>query len=367
MSSPGPEASLLPAREAALLPDVAADLFGKGVFVEAVQPWAPLWLRRIAYDGAGRVDAARLARSGALPCALVETEHALAPAGGGGAPLPARLYAPRLAHLRGEATPVIVYVHGGGFALGSLASHAATCAALAAETGWRVLAVTYRRAPEARWPAAALDALAAYDAVAAAPAQFGADARAPQLVLAGDSAGGQIVVEVALRLRDRARAAAGGRGGARAAPAAAPAPALLVPIYPAVNFFSERPSKARFASGYGILTRADCRAYAAGYLGETAEVRAQLADDAYLNADLQRDFSGMPPMLVVTAEFDPLHDEGVALVAAARARGAGSVEHVEAAGRLHGCVQQLMSVPSNLAFVRTLAARMVAQLAAAAK
>ena len=54
-----PEPSLLPARDAALLPDVAADLYWKGSLVEAVQPWLPLWVRRLAYDAAGRVDAAR--------------------------------------------------------------------------------------------------------------------------------------------------------------------------------------------------------------------------------------------------------------------------------------------------------------------
>ena len=349
----GGDARLLPSSEAALLPDVARDLRWLGWLVETLQPWLPLWVRRWGYDAAGRADAARVLARLAQPL----TETALTLPGAAGAPQPARLYTPT--RRAGEPTPLVVYVHGGGFTLGSLDSHAATCRVLAAETGWRVLAVTYRRAPEHPYPAAADDVLAAYAAVAAHPARYGAHASQPRLVLAGDSAGGQLVIQTALRLRD---AAAGGAGDGAGAGAALPAPALLVPIYPAINSFKAHASKARYARTYGILTLADARAYAAGYLGATPAARERHARDAHLNPDLQADLSGLPRMLLLTAEFDLLHDEGVEFAQAARARGARGVEHIEATGRLHGCVQNVGRLPSSLATVKELAARMRACL-----
>ena len=356
--------SAIAASAAPLLADVAADLRWRGALVEAVQPWLPLWLRRAGYDAAGALDGQRIL--GQLSQPLVEVDVTM-PRGDGASPgLPARLYSPRLAHMRSEATPLIFYVHGGGYALGSLASHLATCRVLASETGWRVLAVTYRRAPEHAYAAAPADVLAAYaHAAGVGAAALGLDARRPQLVLAGDSAGGQLVIELALRLRARALAGAAAAAAAESQPLL-PAPSLLVPIYPVINSFKETASKAKFGAGYGVLTAADIRAYAAMYLGATADARARHASDAFLNPDLQADLSGLPPMLLVTAECDPLHDEGAAFCATARARGASDVEHLEAAGRLHGCVQSLSEVPSNLAFVRALAARMLVRLPPAA-
>ena len=344
---------LLPSSEAALLPDVARDLNTLGWVVELLQPWLPLWVRRWGYDAAGRRDAARVLAKLAQP--LSETELTLP--GAAGAPQPARLYTP--ARHEREPTPLVLYVHGGGYALGPLASHCATCRVLAAETGWRVLAITYRRAPEHPYPAAADDVLAAYAAVAAHPARYGAHASQPRLVLAGDSAGGQLVIQTALRLRD---AAVGGDGAGAGDVSALPAPALLVPIYPGINSFKEHASKTRYARSYGILTLADARAYARGYLGATPAARARHAADAYLNADLQQDLSGLPRMLILTAEFDPLHDEGAEFVETARARGARGVEHIEAKGRLHGCVQNVGRMRSSMDTVKELAARMRARL-----
>ena len=344
----------LPVSSAPLLPDVAADLSWRGAIVEAVQPWLPLWLRRAGYDAAGALDGRRMLSQLTQP--LVEVDMTMPSADSSADELPARLYAPRLAHMRGDTLPLLFYVHGGGYALGSLTSHIATCRVLASETGWRVLAVTYRRAPEHEYPAASEDVLAAYaHAASTAATSLGLDARRPQIIIAGDSAGGQLVIELALRLRARARAAAAGEPQL-------PAPALLVPIYPAINSYKDTASKAKFASGYGVLTLEDIRKYAAMYLGATPSARARHAADALLNPDLQSDLSGLPPMLLVTAECDPLHDEGAAFCDLARARGAEGVEHLEAVGRLHGCMQSLYHVPANHEFVRTLAARMVARL-----
>ena len=353
---------LLPSSEAALQPDVRAELHRVGSLVEALQPWAPLWLARLAYDGAALLD-------GAPAGAAALSELALALPGGDGVPRAARLYAL-------QSTPVarrcalLLYIHGGGYALGSLSSHAPTCRALARAlgAGWRVLALTYRRAPEAQYPAAAEDVLASYQHVLAHAHEFGLDEAQPRVAVAGDSAGGQLTIELALRLRDAARrraAAAGGGGGGGDEDASTPLPALIAPIYPAINSFVDTPSKFRYASGYGILTLASVRRFAAGYLGATAEARARWERDALLNPDLQTDLSGLPPMLLLTAEMDPLHDEGVAFAAAARARGAAAVEHIEARGCLHGCVQAL-HVPSHRAALEDLAARIKAAVEAPA-
>jgi acetyl esterase len=255
--------------------------------------------------------------------------------------------------------PTVLYVHGGGFMIGSLASHAPTCRALAAALGWRVLAVTYRRAPEARYPAAPLDGLAAYAHVLAHRGDFGLEEAAPRVVVAGDSAGGQLALELGLRVRDANRAAAAGASSLSSSSSSLPPPllppVLLVPIYPVINSFVAWPSRARFAAGFGALTEPLLRRFLDAYLGTEPEALAAHSRDAYLCPDQQADLSGLPPIVLLTAQYDMLCDEGVAFVATARARGA-KVEHVHAEGRLHACVQHLASVPSNRALLESLAA-----------
>ena len=288
--------SLLPPAKAALLPDVRADLNQQLWVVEFLQPYAPLWLARRAYDTAAMLD-----KPSDLP-PIVETDFTFS--GDDNSPLVARLYTPQqLVSPDGvqAPSPLLFYIHGGGYALGSLASHTPTCRMFAAATGWRVLAITYRRSPEHRFPAAPLDCLAIYRSVTSRAIEFGLNASRPQIVIAGDSAGGQLTLELALRVRD------GNRAGERLIQ-----PVLLVPIYPAINSFKEasQPSKRRYAAGYGVLTLASIHSYSSMYLGATADERAAFESDAYLNPDLQKDFTGLPPIILTTAEFDPLHDEG---------------------------------------------------------
>ena len=346
-----PSSTPLPVAEAALLPDVRADLDRSGWLAGALMQLAPVWLCRLAYDLSAALDPPP---PGAPP--LAETELSLPGAAGGGAPLAARLYAPRqLGERRG---PLLLYVHGGGFMIGSLASHAPTCRALAAALGWRVLAVTYRRAPEARYPAAPLDVLAAYAHVLAHRADFGLEEAAPRVVVAGDSAGGQLTLELGLRVRDANRAAAAGASSSSSSSSSLSTlipPVLLVPIYPVINSFVAWPSRARFAAGFGALTEPLLRRFLDAYLGTEPEALAAHSRDAYLCPDLQADLSGLPPIVLLTAQYDMLCDEGVAFVATARARGA-AVEHVHAEGQLHACIQHLASVPSNRALLESLAA-----------
>lgn len=118
----------------------------------------------------------------------------------------------------------------------------------------------------------------------------------------------------------------------------------------------------KYSAGY-MLSEYLVRYFCESYLGATAEARDRFRSDALLNPDLQPDFRGVPPLLVITAECDILHDEAVAFAATVNARG-GAAVHVEAAGQVHGFVTHLAPFPSGAAVVRDACARMVAVLAA---
>jgi acetyl esterase len=209
-------------------------------------------------------------------------------------PLPARLYVPPAVP---ETRSLVVYFHGGGFVMGSVASTDPLCRLLAAQSGVRVLSVDYRLAPEHPYPAALEDAIAAFRAVRADAAAFGAE---PDLVaVGGDSAGGNLALVVAQQ-----QALHGG-----------PAPAFVLALYPVTDAERTGGSRALFATGFG-LTADLLRDLERMYLPDgvpTDDTRG-----AILRA---RDLSGMPPVYLATAGFDPLRDEGEEL--AARLRDAG--------------------------------------------
>jgi acetyl esterase len=243
------------------------------------------------------------------PAVAVSTHTIDGPAG----PLAVREYrAPRTGEAE-AALPLVVYLHGGGWVVGSLASHDALCRALCARSGAIVLSVDYRLAPEHPFPAGLDDCEAAARwAFAQAPA-LGADAR--RVVLAGDSAGGNLAAALTLRLRD-----AGG-----------PRPAAQVLLYPVTDHYSgAHPSYAAFGRGYG-LERETMQWFWDHYLGESAAVPPP-PEAAPLRAT---DLSGLPPALVLTAGHDVLRDEGDAY--AQRLAQAGvPTEHACHASMHHG-------------------------------
>jgi acetyl esterase len=323
--------------EAPLNADVRAHLAPLGP-VFALMPYLPWAATRFMMDAAAGQDPPQ---PGAPPPAEIN----LSLLGEDGKPRAARIYEPR--HLIGKPSPLVFYVHGGGWCVGSIASHAPVCRALATALGWRVLAVSYRLAPEAQYPAAALDVLAAYRHVVANGDTFGLDAKAPRVVVSGDSAGGQLTLELGLRVRDEPGLLQ---------------PALLAPIYPVVNMRGgESDSWVKFGTGGFLLSAASMRDFFKAYLGATPELRAAHATNAHLNADLRADFAGVAPMVLLTAECDILGDEGRALVATVNARG-GSVEHIEAFGAVHGCFGAFSAVPSNHAILKKFAAAVKAKV-----
>ncbi|MCM5705428.1 alpha/beta hydrolase [Larsenimonas salina] len=197
-----------------------------------------------------------------------------------------RWYTPTV-HGSSAARPGVLFFHGGGFTIGSVDNYDTLCRALCRASKCVIISVDYRLAPEHRFPTAADDCLAALAHVRSVAHTHGVD-RA-RLAVAGDSAGGQLAAVTALSDR-----------GADAPPLRA-----QCLIYPQTDFSPEgAPSLSTFAEGYG-LTRGARDWFVAQYLSHPAEALDPRA--GLLGRD---DLEGVPPALVITAEFDPLRDEG---------------------------------------------------------
>lgn len=200
-------------------------------------------------------------------------------------PVSYRLYRPRTV---GGPLPVLVYFHGGGWAIGSLDTHDVPCRILALEADCAVLSVDYRLAPEHRYPAAREDAVAAYQWTRAHGAGLGLDPR--RVAVGGDSAGGNLAALVCLEAR-RERL---------------PLPDFQLLIYPGVDLSRSHASHRTFSEGY-ILDDATMEWFLDQYVPTRGPVR-----DPRCSPLFEPHLGGLPPALVVTAGFDPLRDEGEA-------------------------------------------------------
>ena len=230
---------------------------------------------------------------------------------GPGGPLPLRVYTPERTD---RALPVIVYLHGGAWVWGDLETHDNLCRTLAQKTGAIVVAVDYRLAPEHRYPAAVDDAYATLSWFAGNASSFGADPT--RIAVAGDSAGGNLAAAATLMVRER-------RG---------PPLSAQVLIYPMVDESAlERDSLKDFAAGL-FLTAETIAWSQAQYLPDIAQRRERFASP--LLAD---DHHGLPPALIITAQFDPLRDEGEAYGRALSQAGV-PVEMKRFDGVMHGFV-----------------------------
>ncbi|MBF6302188.1 alpha/beta hydrolase [Nocardia amamiensis] len=192
-----------------------------------------------------------------------------------------RIYRPASA---ATPAPIVIFCHGGGFVICSLDSHDQFCRVMANGTDAIVVSVDYRQAPEHRFPAAAEDAYAALRWVADHAESLGGDPAC--VVVAGDSAGGNLATVMALMARDR--------GGPRIA--------RQLLLYPMLDPACATDSYRENAEGY-FTTAAHLRWYWSQYLD------SHDGTDPYANP-LCADLSGLPPAHIVTAEFDPLRDEG---------------------------------------------------------
>jgi acetyl esterase len=305
---------LSPFDNESLDPEVKRHLNVRGPVFALGSRLMPLTLLRRVYNLGGTIDSKLIANK-LKPLNEVDVEM---PTNGDNEakPLRGRLYTPLLAHMTGDATPLIFYIHGGGYSIGGLESHSSTCRFLA-QTGFRVLAVTYRLAPEARHPAQIKDCFAWYRYVLSKPREYGLSETNPQIIVTGDSAGGQLTISLGLHVRDHNREAS---SSSSASKAPLTPPVMLAPLYPVINRFREWASTHRYGEGYE-LSAFLAEQFSKYYLGETAEEREKWRGDQYLHPDLQLDLSGLPPTLLVTAECDILHDEAVAWFHAVRQRG----------------------------------------------
>jgi acetyl esterase len=213
----------------------------------------------------------------------------------------------------GLERPTLVYFHGGGFVFGDLESHDPLCRRLAHDGRMRVIAVDYRLAPEAPFPAAVDDAIAAFADIATHPERFGADPA--RLAVGGDSAGANLAINVA-------------RASARAGRADV---AFQLLIYPVTQQGADTPSRTEFADGY-FLTREGIDWFQRYYLGDTFDLNDPRISP--LNAEVPR---GTAPALVITAGFDPLVDEGKAYADKLTASGVPTA-YVDYPRQVHGFV-----------------------------
>ncbi|PPK66444.1 alpha/beta hydrolase [Actinokineospora auranticolor] len=222
--------------------------------------------------------------------------------------LAARVYEPT-----GEGPfPGVLWLHGGGFVVGSAVENEQACRTLCNEAEAIVVSVEYRLAPEHPFPAAADDAYAALTWITEHGAELGIDTE--RIAVAGESAGANLAAVACLMTKDR-----GGR-----------LPRLQIMACPVIAPpTDERPSYVDFAVGH-FLTRADMEWFFEQYPGDKADL-----DSPYFNPLNATDLSGLPPALVMTAEYDPLRDEGEEF--AHRLMDAGvPTELIRYHGQIHG-------------------------------
>src|ERR1700729_2253975 len=249
--------------------------------------------------------------------AMVDANNALIPAGpdvesvrdivipsrAGG--MPARVYSPSP-----DARGLVLYYHGGGWVVGTLDGWDASVRGLAVASGCDVVSVDYRLAPEHVFPAAADDAFSALEGGASPE---GLAAGRP-IVVAGDSAGGNLALVTALRARD-----AGG-----------PPLAMQLLVYPVADSDLDRRSYREYDGDEFIVNRGDLVWFWNHYAPDPA-VRV----NPYASPLRAADLSGLPPAYVITAEHDPLRDEGFECAERLRAaRGPG--EHRDFGSQIHG-------------------------------
>jgi len=219
---------------------------------------------------------------------------------------------------RNAETPVILFYHGGGFVIGDLESHHSFCTYIAREMDLPVIAVDYRLAPEAPFPAAPDDSLAATRWVADHQEQLKLDISG--LIPCGDSAGGNLALVVGQALATD--------------PASVPVIAQF-PIYPATRMDAEGGSMDEFAEGF-LLTRESMEYFDRHYAPK---------DDDLLVSPYLGDLSRSPPTVLVTAGLDPLRDQGREYAADLIRHGV-SATFLEMPGNVHGFINIRKAVPS---------------------
>jgi acetyl esterase len=263
----------------------------------------PLYTMTLAQARAEDLRSIQEAGGTPEPVADVVDSHLPGPDG----PLPIRIYRPSAE----RPLPALIYFFGGGWTLGAIETSDGVCRALTNAVSCVTITVGYRLAPEHRFPAAVHDCYAATAWIAEHAAELGVDP--DRLAVGGDSAGGNLAAAVTLLARDH--------GG--------PELAHQLLVYPNTDLLADTRSLRESVDPL-LFNRYSTEWYRKHYLADPADGLNPLVSP--LRAT---DHSGLPPATVITAEYDPLRDEGEAY--ADRLRDAGvPVEHVRYPGMVHG-------------------------------
>jgi acetyl esterase/lipase len=274
-------------------------------------------------EGRRRGLSSLTALAGGAPLAVASVDRLDCPGPGG--VIPIRRYRP---HRCGAGA--ILFMHGGGWVAGDLDTHDGVCRRLADASGCQVLAVDYRLAPEHPFPAGLTDVCAAMAWARAQAPALGFDPG--KLVVAGDSAGGNLAAAACLTTEDAA-------------------PALLLLICPILDLSAESRSRLDFAEGY-FLSRTTMARDLADYLQDEKDLR-----DPRLSPLHAADLSGLPPTHIHVAEYDPFRDEGLAFA-----------ERLKAAGRsasimLHpGMIHYFYAMPGAIPYADAALAQIGAEV-----
>jgi acetyl esterase len=222
--------------------------------------------------------------------------------------------------------PALVYFHGGGWVTGDVDTHEGICRTLANAARCVVASVDYRCAPDFTFPTAAEDAYAATRWVATEGAALGIDSG--RVAVCGDSAGGNLAAVVALMARDRS----------------GPPLTFQALVYPITDHDLDTPSYRENAEGY-LLTRDGMRWYWDQYVPDAAD-----RTNPYVAPMRATSLAGLPPALVITAEYDPLRDEGEAYATRLAAAGV-PVSHTRYPGMIHAFFRFTNSIDAARAAV----------------
>lgn len=228
---------------------------------------------------------------------------------GPGGDIPLRYYRP-LGSADDTALPVLVYFHGGGGVIGDLDVYDVVCRQISNQSGIAVISVDYRLAPEHKFPAGVEDAEATYRWVAAGAGGCAIDVDA--IAVGGDSAGGNLTAGLCQTLRE-----------------SGPLPVCQILIYPSLTLTKMTASRDEFAEGY-MLTETAQQWFYDYYVSGPSDMTDHRASP--LLAD---DHGGLPPVLILTAGFDPLQDEAKLYGDRLEAAG-GTVERKHYEGMIHG-------------------------------